>query len=127
MITGVKGRSPSKVATPLTSARHGASEALTGYREPEADGVLRAVTRSTGSDYPDLRDCAGKTAASTTRRWYGSRRRRWRLGFGFRCGFLGLLAHGDHPRAVGARVRSGPDLHVAERRVSGGKRRDAAR
>ena len=35
------------------------------------------------------------------------------LGFGFRCGFLGIAAHGDHPGAVGAGVRSGPDHHGA--------------
>ena len=36
---------------------------------------------------------------------------------------FGSAAHGDHPRAPGARVRPGPDLDVAERRVPGHPRR----
>ena len=35
------------------------------------------------------------------------------LGFGFRCGFLGPAASGDHPGAAGARIRSRPDRHRA--------------
>ena len=34
----------------------------------------------------------------------------------------GPAAHGDHPRAPGARVRPGPDLDVAERRLPGDQR-----
>lgn len=44
LITGVKDVRQSKVGDTVTSARHGATEALTGYREP-ADGLLRSVSR----------------------------------------------------------------------------------
>ncbi len=40
---GVKDVRQSKVGDTVTSARHGATEALTGYREPPADGVFRPL------------------------------------------------------------------------------------
>ena len=43
-----------------------------------------------GSDYPELRDALDRLS-STTPPWSTSRRPRPRSGFGFRCGFLGLL------------------------------------
>ena len=57
---------------------------------PEADGLLRASTRSTA---PTTRRCATRwtSSSSTTPRSSTSRRPRRRSGFGFRCGFLGLL------------------------------------
>jgi GTP-binding protein LepA len=39
------------------------------------------------------------------------------LGFGFRCGFLGLLAHGDRARAPRARVRPSAHRHGAVGRL----------
>ena len=40
------------------------------------------------------------------------------LGFGFRCGFLGLAASGNHPGAAGARIQDRPDHHRAGRALS---------
>ena len=45
----------SKVGDTVTAARHGATEPLTGYREPKPM-VYSGLYPVDGSDYPDLRD-----------------------------------------------------------------------
>ena len=49
----------SKVGDTVTTARHGATEALTGYREPRPM-VYSGLYPVDGSDYPDLRDALDK-------------------------------------------------------------------
>src|ERR1700730_19104477 len=55
LITGVKDVRQSKVGDTVTTARHGATEPLTGYREPKPM-VYSGLYPVDGSDYPDLRD-----------------------------------------------------------------------
>ena len=116
LITGVKDVRQSKVGDTVTSARHGATEALAGYREPKPM-VYSGLYPVDGSDYPDLRDALERLQLNDAALTYEPETS-VALGFGFRCGFLGPAAHGDHPRAPGAGVRPRPDLDVAERRVS---------
>ncbi|MEE6138016.1 translation elongation factor 4 [Mycobacterium sp. 050128] len=89
LITGVKDVRQSKVGDTVTTARHGATEALTGYREPKPM-VYSGLYPVDGSDYPDLRDALEKLQLNDAALTYEPETS-VALGFGFRCGFLGLL------------------------------------
>lgn len=89
LITGVKDVRQSKVGDTVTSARHGATEPLTGYREPRPM-VYSGLYPVDGSDYPDLRDALDKLQLNDAALTYEPETS-VALGFGFRSGFLGLL------------------------------------
>jgi GTP-binding protein LepA len=89
LITGVKDVRQSKVGDTVTTARHGATEALTGYREPKPM-VYSGLYPVDGSDYPDLRDALDKLQLNDAALTYEPETS-VALGFGYRCGFLGLL------------------------------------
>lgn len=89
LITGVKDVRQSKVGDTVTTARAGATEALTGYREPKPM-VYSGLYPVDGSDYPNLRDALDKLQLNDAALTYEPETS-VALGFGFRCGFLGLL------------------------------------
>jgi GTP-binding protein LepA len=89
LITGVKDVRQSKVGDTITSARHGATEALTGYREPKPM-VYSGLYPVDGSDYPNLRDALERLQLNDAALTWEPETS-VALGFGFRCGFLGLL------------------------------------
>jgi len=89
LITGVKDVRQSKVGDTITSLRHGATEPLTGYREPRPM-VYSGLYPVDGSDYPELRDALDKLQLNDAALTYEPETSA-ALGFGFRCGFLGLL------------------------------------
>ena len=89
LITGVKDVRQSKVGDTVTTARGGATEALTGYREPKPM-VYSGLYPVDGSDYPNLRDALDKLQLNDAALTYEPETS-VALGFGFRCGFLGLL------------------------------------
>ncbi|AEA26682.1 translation elongation factor 4 [Pseudonocardia benzenivorans] len=89
LITGVKDVRQSKVGDTVTSQRHGASEPLTGYREPRPM-VYSGLYPVDGSQYPDLREALDKLQLNDAALTYEPETSA-ALGFGFRCGFLGLL------------------------------------
>jgi len=89
LITGVKDVRQSKVGDTVTSARHGAVEALTGYREPKPM-VYSGLYPVDGSDYPNLRDALERLQLNDAALTWEPETS-VALGFGFRCGFLGLL------------------------------------
>jgi GTP-binding protein LepA len=89
LITGVKDVRQSKVGDTVTSARHGAAKALTGYREPRPM-VYSGLYPVDGSDYPDLRDALERLQLNDAALSWEPETS-VALGFGFRCGFLGLL------------------------------------
>ncbi|MEV0250914.1 translation elongation factor 4 [Nocardia sp. NPDC050712] len=89
LITGVKDVRQSKVGDTITSARDGATQALTGYREPRPM-VYSGLYPVDGSDYPNLRDALDKLQLNDAALTYVPETS-VALGFGFRCGFLGLL------------------------------------
>ena len=89
LITGVKDVRQSKVGDTVTTARHGATDALTGYREPKPM-VYSGLYPVDGSDYPDLRDALDRLQLNDAALVWEPETS-VALGFGFRCGFLGLL------------------------------------
>jgi GTP-binding protein LepA len=89
LITGVKDVRQSKVGDTVTSQRGGATEPLTGYREPRPM-VYSGLYPVDGSQYPDLREALDKLQLNDAALTYEPETSA-ALGFGFRCGFLGLL------------------------------------
>ncbi|MGH3795234.1 MAG: translation elongation factor 4 [Pseudonocardiaceae bacterium] len=89
LMTGVKDVRQSRVGDTITSERKGATEALPGYRTPRPM-VFAGLYPMDGSDYPDLRDALDKLRLNDAALTYVPETSA-ALGFGFRCGFLGLL------------------------------------
>ncbi|MCL9665276.1 translation elongation factor 4 [Curtobacterium albidum] len=89
LITGVKDVRQSKVGDTVTTALRPATEALPGYTDPKPM-VFSGLYPIDGSDYPDLREALDKLKLSDAALVYEPETS-VALGFGFRCGFLGLL------------------------------------
>ena len=89
LITGVKDVRQSRVGDTVTSSLRGATEALGGYRDPKPM-VFSGLYPLDGSDYPLLRDALDKLKLNDAALVYEPETS-VALGFGFRCGFLGLL------------------------------------
>lgn len=89
LITGVKDVRQSKVGDTVTTAQKPATEALPGYTDPKPM-VFSGLYPIDGSDYPDLREALDKLKLSDAALVYEPETS-VALGFGFRCGFLGLL------------------------------------
>ncbi|HSL08087.1 MAG TPA: translation elongation factor 4 [Pseudonocardiaceae bacterium] len=89
LMTGVKDVRQSRVGDTVTSERKGATEALPGYRTPKPM-VFAGLYPMDGSDYPELRDALDKLRLNDAALSYQPETSA-ALGFGFRCGFLGLL------------------------------------
>ncbi|MFZ8926306.1 MAG: translation elongation factor 4, partial [Candidatus Nanopelagicales bacterium] len=89
LITGVKDVRQSRVGDTVTLANKGATEALGGYRDPKPM-VFSGLYPIDGSDYPALRDALDKLKLNDAALVYEPETS-VALGFGFRCGFLGLL------------------------------------
>ncbi len=89
LITGVKDVSQSRVGDTITTADKPASEPVGEYREPQPM-VFSGIFPIDGSDYPALRDALDKLKLNDAALNYEPETS-VALGFGFRCGFLGLL------------------------------------
>lgn len=89
LITGVKDVRQSKVGDTITTHRKPATQALPGYTDPKPM-VFSGIYPIDGSDYGDLREALDKLKLSDASLQYEPETS-VALGFGFRCGFLGLL------------------------------------
>ncbi|HEY0167753.1 MAG TPA: translation elongation factor 4 [Jatrophihabitans sp.] len=89
LITGVKDVRQSKVGDTVTDAAKPAREALGGYRDP-VPMVYSGLFPIDGSDFPLLRDALDRLQLNDAALVYEPESS-GALGFGFRCGFLGLL------------------------------------
>ncbi len=89
VITGIKDVAKLRVGDTLTSLEHPASEPLEGYREVKPM-VFCGLFPIETDRYEDLRDALDKLALNDAALSYEPETSD-ALGFGFRCGFLGLL------------------------------------
>ncbi|MEJ6758354.1 MAG: translation elongation factor 4 [Pontimonas sp.] len=89
LITGVKDVRQSKVGDTVTGVKNRATQSLPGYTEPKPM-VFSGLYPLDGSDYPVLREALDKLKLSDAALVYEPETS-VALGFGFRCGFLGLL------------------------------------
>jgi GTP-binding protein LepA len=89
LITGVKDVRQSRVGDTVTLQHHGATEPLSGYKHPNPM-VFAGLYPIDGDDYPDLREALDKLQLNDAALTYEPETS-GALGFGFRCGFLGLL------------------------------------
>jgi GTP-binding protein LepA len=89
LITGVKDVRQSRVGDTVTSQHHGATTPLGGYQHPNPM-VFAGLYPIDGDDYPTLRDALERLQLNDASLAFEPETS-GALGFGFRCGFLGLL------------------------------------
>jgi GTP-binding protein LepA len=89
LITGVKDVRQSRVGDTVTTAQKPATEALAGYKDPRPM-VFSGLYPIDGDEYPVLRDALERLQLNDAALVYEPETSA-ALGFGFRCGFLGLL------------------------------------
>ena len=106
VITGLKDVAKLRVGDTLTDARPAASEALPGYREVQPVVFCGLFPLDTDR-YEDLREALERLSLNDAALSYEPETSE-ALGFGFRCGFLGLL----HMDIVRERLEREYDLEL---------------
>ncbi|MGI5203126.1 translation elongation factor 4 [Spirillospora sp. CA-108201] len=106
LITGVKDVRQARVGDTVTGASRQAPVALGGYRDPKPM-VFSGLYPMDGDQYPELRDALDKLRLNDAALVYEPETSA-ALGFGFRCGFLGLL----HMEIVRERLEREFDLSL---------------
>ena len=89
IIAGIKTVHDCKIGDTLTDDKRPASEALQGFK-PSVPVVFCGLFPVDAGDFEDLRDSLGKLALNDASFQFETETSA-ALGFGFRCGFLGLL------------------------------------
>ena len=89
LIAGIKQLDQTKVGDTITHAKSPAEKPLPGYKEVKPM-VFSGLYPISGDDYEDLRDSLKKLTLNDASFSYEAETST-ALGFGFRCGFLGLL------------------------------------
>ena len=89
LIAGIKDVAEARSGETVTTASHGATEALPGYRDPKPM-VFCGLYPIDGDDFENLRESLQKLKLNDASVTYEPESS-GALGFGFRCGFLGLL------------------------------------
>lgn len=104
--TGIKDVSRLPVGDTITAFSGGAPDPLPGYREPKPV-VFAGLYPVENNDYQQLREALGKLRLNDSAFNYAPENSQ-ALGFGFRCGFLGLL----HMEVVRERLEREYDLEL---------------
>ena len=102
----IKNVADTSVGDTVTEAANPTKEALPGYR-PARSMVYCGIYTVDGSKYPDLRDALDKLKLNDASRSYEPESSA-ALGFGFRCGFLGML----HMEVIQERLEREFDLDL---------------
>ena len=106
LVTGVKEIDLVRVGDTITKTDRPAEEALPGYREP-TPMVFSGLFPTDGDDFERLRDALDKLRLNDSSLTFEPETSA-ALGFGFRCGFLGLL----HMEIVRERLEREYDLEL---------------
>ncbi|HEV8463284.1 MAG TPA: translation elongation factor 4 [Gaiellaceae bacterium] len=106
VITGLKDVSELRVGDTLTLDRSPAAEPVPGYKDVKPM-VFAGLFPTDSDDYPELRDALEKLKLNDAALFYEPETSQ-ALGFGFRCGFLGLL----HMEIVRERLEREFDLDL---------------
>jgi GTP-binding protein LepA len=106
VITGLKDVSRLRVGDTLASVKRPASEPLPGYKDVKPM-VFAGLFPTDSDDYPELRDALERLKLNDAALVYEPETSN-ALGFGFRCGFLGLL----HMEIVRERLEREFDLDL---------------
>jgi GTP-binding protein LepA len=106
VITGLKDVSELRVGDTLTAEKRAASTPLPGYKDVKPM-VFAGLFPTDSDDYPELRDALEKLKLNDAALFYEPETSQ-ALGFGFRCGFLGLL----HMEIVRERLEREFDLDL---------------
>jgi GTP-binding protein LepA len=106
VITGLKDVSRLRVGDTITSEMRSAAEPLPGYKDVKPM-VFAGLFPTDSDDYPELRDALEKLKLNDAALFYEPETSQ-ALGFGFRCGFLGLL----HMEIVRERLERESDLDL---------------
>ncbi len=106
VITGLKDVSELRVGDTLTADGRRAAEPLPGYKDVKPM-VFAGLFPTDSDDYPELRDALEKLKLNDAALFYEPETSQ-ALGFGFRCGFLGLL----HMEIVRERLEREFDLDL---------------
>jgi GTP-binding protein LepA len=106
VITGLKDVSRLRVGDTITSQARPADEPLPGYKDVKPM-VFAGLFPTDSDDYPELRDALERLKLNDAALFYEPETSQ-ALGFGFRCGFLGLL----HMEIVRERLEREFDLDL---------------
>jgi GTP-binding protein LepA len=106
VITGLKDVSELRVGDTLTAEKRAAAKPLPGYKDVKPM-VFAGLFPTDSDDYPELRDALEKLKLNDAALFYEPETSQ-ALGFGFRCGFLGLL----HMEIVRERLEREFDLDL---------------
>ena len=89
LIAGIKGVGDARSGETVTTAHKGSTVTLSGYQDPKPM-VFSGLFPIDGDDFENMREALGKLKLNDASISYAPESS-GALGFGFRCGFLGLL------------------------------------
>lgn len=106
VVCGIKDILGAPVGDTLTHAKHGSEERLPGFKKVKPQ-VYAGLFPVSSDDYENFRDALGKLSLNDASLFYEPESSA-ALGFGFRCGFLGML----HMEIIQERLEREYDLDL---------------